>query len=401
MSEGEQTAGGSTSDPARGVGWLLAICVAAVNFAWVASDLGVLHPPNAVLETDHRRYIEMSKGRGNYDRPALAAERPFSQRIVVPALVRGATQVGVDRDVAFFALTQLCLVGFLYVVYRLLADHGLSLRWCAAGVVLAGSLPGAVRWYSYQYWMTDPLALLLVALAFLLIRRGSIAALFAVTVVGVATRETFLLVVPYFVLYRLRTCGFRDAVRVGLGLAAVAAGVVVLLQVAVPSLPGAPFGTLLAEVTRWRVANLFANQLYFATFGSFGVLLVLIGVAPERTRAHFATHWEDLAVVVAVYGSLLLARNTDRLLVYALPVLLPLAVANLRDRTARAGRFAPGVLLCVFAAQLVFYIETVTVGVPIISIRQPTQASVLVAMAVTAVVLVVTARPAVGAARLR
>jgi hypothetical protein len=52
-----------------------------------------------------------------------------------------------------------------------------------------------------------------------------------------------------------------------------------------------------------------------------------------------------------VYGSLLLACNTDRLLVYALPVLLPVAVANLRCCLDRARSFGLAVLTTVGLAR--------------------------------------------------
>jgi cytochrome c-type biogenesis protein CcsB len=35
------------------------------------------------------------------------------------------------------------------------------------GLVLVGLMQGAVRWFEYQYWMTDPSALMLTTLAFL------------------------------------------------------------------------------------------------------------------------------------------------------------------------------------------------------------------------------------------
>ena len=47
-----------------------------------------------------------------------------------------------------------------------------------------------MRWFEYQYWMTDPVALFLVMLAFFLIERAKWRAVDAVSVAAAFVRET-------------------------------------------------------------------------------------------------------------------------------------------------------------------------------------------------------------------
>ena len=61
-----------------------------------------------------------------------------------------------------------------------------------------------MRWFEYQYWMSDPAALFLVMLAFFLIERERWRAVGAVSVAAAFVRETYVLVYPYVFLRELR-----------------------------------------------------------------------------------------------------------------------------------------------------------------------------------------------------
>ncbi len=84
--------------------------------------------------------------------------------------------------------------------------------------------------------------------------------------------------------------------------------------------------------------------------------------------------------MAAAYASLAFANNTDRLLVYALPAVVPVALAALRSM-AGAGRRWGAVAATALGLQVFFYLET-----PFheqgISVYPPTGVAVVVALCV-------------------
>ena len=130
------------------------VLVLGLNVLAVSSRLGFLHKPKQVKEYDHWRYIEMA--RGAEGRPALQKEPPYCFRLAVPALVRGLTRLGLSENAAFFLVTNAGLFGFLLVLWLHLRDLGFALPLRVTGLLVAGFTQGAVRWFEYQYWMTDP-----------------------------------------------------------------------------------------------------------------------------------------------------------------------------------------------------------------------------------------------------
>jgi hypothetical protein len=80
----------------------------------------------------------------------------------------------------------------------------------------------------------------------------------------------------------------------------------------------------------FRGRHLLEGQLYAATFGTFGVLFCLWWLRPERLAAFVRRRPEDAVLVVATYLSLAFANNTDRLLAYSLPAVVPAALVSLR-----------------------------------------------------------------------
>ena len=357
-------------------GALLAVAVLVGNAAHVVAHLGALHRPRAVLETDHRVYIQMAR------QPPWEAQvdPPFRWRLLTPWLVHLATRAGLGVNPAFYLLTNLSLFGFLVLLHGLLGRLGFSSREAALGLALVGLLQGAVRWYEYQYWMTDPLCLLLVTAAFMLVRQGRLGWLAALSVVGVIARETYLLVLPYHLLHEWRR---RPPLR-ALGRAASVSlpALLVLGWIRYGLLPHPGVGLIdtMREVLGFRWRHLLDNQIYFATLGSFGVLLPLALLDPSRLLSGFRERYDEAAVLALAYASLSLANNTDRLLAYALPVLLPLALRGLREGAARAA--IPWTLAASVALglQVLFFMQTRFHGEMGLSIYQPTNWVVVVSM---------------------
>ena len=151
------------------LGALLAILLLAANVACVSARFGFLHKAKQVKEYDHWRYIEMA--RGEQGRPELQREPPYCFRLAIPFVAGALTRAGLSENASFFALTNTALFGFLLLLWLHLRDLGFSLPLRVAGLLVTGLTQGAVRWFEYQYWMTDPAALFLVMLAFFLVER--------------------------------------------------------------------------------------------------------------------------------------------------------------------------------------------------------------------------------------
>jgi hypothetical protein len=360
---------------------LTSLLLVGANAAFVSSTLGFVHRPKSCLETDHYRYIDMSlapPGRATTDR---AREAPFCYRILVPGIVHGLHLAGLTTNVAFYLTSNVFLVLFLVTFHALLRARGASRPEALLGLALVALVPGAVRWYEYQYWMPDPAGLFLTTLALLLIRLGRERPLLVLSPVAVLARETYMLALPYAFLHVWRKQSLRAGVGAALRLAAVTLPVLVLLRLSIASSGGPGLVAAAQEMLPFRARHLWDNQIYFATLGSFGVLLPLALLRPLRLVEFARRSPEDVALVVLAYASLAFANNTDRLLAYALPALVPAALRNARAlRAAASGAFG-AIAAAAVALQGLFYWTT-----PFhergISIYQPTNVPVSVAMAV-------------------
>jgi hypothetical protein len=356
------------------LGALLAAALVALNVAWVASALGPPpHRPREVLELDHRHYIAMAGAPPGLAASPLAREAPFAHRVLAPFAVHLATRAGLDLHLAFWILTTLSATLFLFVVFRHLLTLGFTPGFAALGTTLAGLMPGAVRWYAYQYWMPDPLCLLFVALGVHLVvgRRHSTLAL--VALLGLVTRESFLVVVVYALVRWIRLEGARTAVRRGLAVFGCALAALLAVRLSVPVDTGPSLLGAAREMLAFRARHLLDNQLYFATLGTFGVLVPVLLARAAHWREWLRGHAEDAAVVATVYASLAFANNTDRLLVYALPVLVPTALRAVEALAMPKPAFA-GLLV---SLQGFVYWRTPFHGVPGLSVYQPVQWSVV------------------------
>jgi len=145
-----------TSERARdtGIGALVSLLVLAVNVSVVSSQLGFLHKAKQVKETDQWRYIQMARDPERRD--ALSREATYCWRVFVPTLARTLMRAGLGENLSFWLITNVSLFGFLLVSWLYLRDLGFELPYRVAGLLLLGFTQAAVRWYEYQYWMTDP-----------------------------------------------------------------------------------------------------------------------------------------------------------------------------------------------------------------------------------------------------
>ncbi len=356
------------------------VLLLAVNITYVSWSTGFVHPASRVLETDHYRYLEMARGPENYAGSRLAHEPPYCWRLLVPFLAFAVSQLGPGIDPAFFLLTSLFLGGFLFVFYLYLRQAGLGTGYSLIGLTLVALTPGAVRWYGYQYWMTDPAGLFLVTLSFYLIRSRRTTELLAVAVIAVTVRESYLAVLIYYFLYLLKRRGWRAAGRESWPVLLVPA--VLLLLIRYYIIPSADYdiAAVSRSVLAFRAENFWPGQVYLLTIGSFGVIFPLLLLFPARPAAKFRGHYDKLAYLVIVYASLIAGYNTDRLLVYALPVLVVPALRNLKRLIDRTGFPAAVVVIPVLLLQVCFYVSTRFYGIPAVSIFQPVRLPVVVSL---------------------
>jgi hypothetical protein len=336
------------------LGALLAVLLLGLNVAAVASHLGFLHKPKQVKEYDHWRYVEMA--RGPEGRPALQREPPYCFRLAVPALVRGLTRLGLSVNAGFFLVTNAALFGFLLVLWLHLRDLGFALPVRATGLAVVGLTQGAVRWFEYQYWMTDPAALFLAMTAFFLIERGKWGPLAATSVLAAFVRETYVLVYPYVLLHELRK---GRPLRAAAGRAAALAALPSVILVAVrrvvtPNLPDGFVSGIVDSMTfRWN--HLLDNQPYVVTVGAFGVLIPLLFLFPARVPALARRHFDRALYVASVYATLAISNNNERPLAYALPALVPAALGCLRAFVEETRLPATPVLAAVVGLQALFW----------------------------------------------
>ena len=310
-------------------GALVALLLLAVNVLSVASELGFLHKAKQVKEYDHWRYIEMA--RGPQGQAQLQHEPPYCFRLAVPALARGLTGLGLSENAAFYLVTNAALFAFLLLLWLHLRDLGLSLPLRVTGLCVAGFTQGAVRWFEYQYWMSDPVALCLVMLAFFLVERGRVRALAATSVAAAFVRETYVLVYPYLFLRELRLGqGLGRALARSAAVAALPLAVLVAIRrLVVPTQPDA-FVAGIVDSMGFRIAHLLDNQPYVVTIGAFGVLVPLVLLLPSRLPGLVRRHFDRALFVLSVYATLVISNNNERPLAYALPALVPAALYCLR-----------------------------------------------------------------------
>lgn len=362
------------------LGAAAALFMLLLNIGVVGSALGPPpHRPRQVKELDHRRYFAMAEAAPGRATDAGARERPFCHRVLAPAIVHVLAAGDEGRlHAAFWVTSMLFLAAYLFALFAWLRSTGLEPVLAAAGVVLAGLTPGAVRWYAYQYWMPDPLCLFLVTLGLWLAQERRLGALAVVGVAGFLTRETFVLVPAWAAVRFIREDGLRTGLARAAAVFAPGLGAWLALQAAIEPQGGPSFIAAAREMLSFRARHLLDNQVYFATLGTFGVLVPLLLLrGPQRIAAALRRRPEDATLVLGVYVSLAFANNTDRLLVYALPVLLAPALRSaIRCWPARWVGLAVAV-----AAQAWTYAVTPGWGASGLSLYQPVRWSVVIVCA--------------------
>ncbi|MGD8897920.1 MAG: hypothetical protein PVJ73_17965 [Acidobacteriota bacterium] len=360
------------------LGALLCLGILAGNVGFVSARYGLVHKAKQVKETDQWRYIQMSRHPDGGHR--LAREATYCWRIFVPRTVNLLVRAGLSENLSFWLITNLFLFGFLLVTWIYLRDLGFTMGYRITGLLLLGLTQGAVRWYEYQYWITDPPALFLIVLALLFIHRGWHAALYPPSILAAFVRESYVAVYPYYFIRLWRTRSFPEAVRRTATLAVVPVIILVALRVLI--VPDQP-DNLVAEVHEMIAFRLrhIAEQPYLFTVGAWGVLFPLLLLFPARLPGLIRRHPEDAFYTLFFVSLCLVANNTERELGYALPAVLPAALHFLRAFVAESRLPLLPVATAAVFMQVLFYLEQ-EFGAPGMSIHQPTSLRLSAAMVV-------------------
>ena len=233
-------------------------------------------------------------------------------------------------------LTLVGLGGAALVLYAYLGRLGYDWRAALFGLALFFSLGGLV-FNLRDFYLTDPLALLAIALGFYLLNGGQqnparpvpVGSLLIVLTVGVLAKETVAALLPLVV--------FSPALnrRQKLGLALLPLALLVALRLLWPSLNdysylGEAQDVLFHQVLGGGVLSLL-ERVNFALLGTWGPALVLILHRPGESLAYLRARPAQVGYLAIIYSQLLIAHNVDRLLVYGFVVVIPL----LSDRARR------------------------------------------------------------------
>jgi hypothetical protein len=321
---------------------VLAACVLAVRFRLGGA---APHERDGLPAFDAYAYVAMA------EHPAVFTVAPWGYRVLTPLLVRALP--GRDLAASFRTLTavSLCLAcGLAYAFLRTLG-HG-SASAVVGAVWLAASGPVS-ELVAYPY-LGDPLTLVLEIAFLLVLERGAGPGVLAlVSVVAACNKELHVLLLPLVFFARLGRDGARAAAVKTVATAGGTLAATVLLRwvwapvVALPALPAAE---------AWgSIARVFWESRRETLLGLFltGLLpLAIAGACLPRARPYLRRYGYLVLVTLGfpfvawmnvgeARGLALFGRNTDRLLVFAVPAVLPLALLALEALVRRRPAAAP------------------------------------------------------------
>lgn len=140
---------------------------------------------------DHHEYIAMAAGN--------AANAPFAYRVLTPLLAR-LLPFGLPAN--FMLITALATWATGVAVYALARAFGFTPAMALIGCALFYTLYWATGWLMYDFWLTDPVTILLIVLAICAARMQRAAEFAVLLTIGVLNKEVVLCVVPLW--YSLR-----------------------------------------------------------------------------------------------------------------------------------------------------------------------------------------------------
>jgi hypothetical protein len=327
---------------ARHLGLLLALLLSALLVGYQDRRTRVGYTRLDLPSFDAYVYMTMA------DEPAFFTAAPWGYRVLGPRLVHLLPPRARLRG--FHDLSVGCLVASGGVLFLFLRRLGHGLAMALVGVAML-QLSRPVQLALGIPLLGDPLSLLLLLLALLASAGGAGAlALAALLAAGVLTKELFLLLPPLLLFARPAGRGFGRALR-----AALLVGLPALLVASMLRFHWTPY--LRVPRPPWNLELLrVAAESLREQWGETARALLLAGLAPlallgallREARPYLKRYgWLALLCVALALAAwlnvpspaplVLLGANTERLLIYALPTLIPLALLAL-ERLLRVPR---------------------------------------------------------------
>jgi hypothetical protein len=312
----------------------LALCGAGlfVQARWVA-DPHVSYDRNHLPAFDAYVYVAMA------EQPRFFTVAPWGHRILTPWLASAIPVRNIARAFRIVTFTALLAAGGMLFLYLRALGHGLPSSVLGAG--LFAMLPPVAECLRYVF-LTEPLAVFLQVCLLLALQSGAgLGPLCLIAVLGTLAKEFFVLLVPVALVVGPRPFlprAARAAVLFAVSLATAAALRFWWTPHLPAPLPAASPGTFLLALHRfhdsfpeWWRAALLAGAAPLAVIGSWRA-----AAAPVRSAALYVI---ALAVIPPFLNPVtFFSSDVPRLLIYTLPVVIPLAVCALKAPDSRAPR---------------------------------------------------------------
>jgi hypothetical protein len=336
-----------------------------------------------------RKVLPLSKPRGDAvqylkmaTNPSQAVLTPYAYRVVVPYLTH---RLGGIPQITFDRISLTCMVAAGPVVYTLARRLG-AVHWAALLAMVGLLSTRAWTYYLYNPWLSDPAAMLLVAVGFLVLVSGWTWLLLApLGVVFAGVRELFVgLVAPAFGWLRSRFGSVRAALGAGLLLLP---GWLVY-QWIIGSVPTR--GTQGVGQISWQ--TVVAVGRYVGSRGGmrfFLVAAITLSLGCWWILA-VASSWDPkirrlLLWLVPVFGQFLLGGDWGRFALYAFPVVIPAAALTLQ----RLQPLWRGIIVTILGLQALTPLLDMAAGRMTLARPGPAVPVTVLLMALTTMVLVV------------
>lgn len=318
---------------------LLVALVTLIGLAllWVRTDRMTYSHPHFANSWDHHKYIYMAK-------TALFNFHiaPFGWRILTPFLAR---ILPFEIHVNFSIIAFVSLWGTAILMYSVLKEMRFEPVLSFVGSLLFIALGWATRYNMYDFWLPDPLGFLFLTAALLSLLQKKTFLFSLLLAIGVLAKESVLFVAPlYYTFNTKRWLDFRLFIR-SLFVIAPALITLFLVRIAIPPLNGNaeylatipqncgdpyPYNVvfLFKKIGLPRLQNL-SGRLWEFTGGTFGTSILFLSLFGMRKSLSFLIR--AFPLVFFAYFSILFATNTSRLIVWAFPAVIPLALYDMKN----------------------------------------------------------------------
>jgi len=306
---------------------ILVLVLAVALLVPLALRVDPLWPDHPVFSvpSDHQIYIAMAESPGD------AHPRPFAYRILMPY---AAAALPTELATSFYVLTLLFLVGAAVCMAGILRESGASVNEMLLGVTLLFSLNWWAKFLGYYFWLTDSaLFCFAAASVWMMLRRRPLLAGVALGL-AVLSKESALFLLPFYYVYTARKAIDTGVLKSTAIVAVVPIVVFLAVRMWLPVTghaydPAALFGQIGVE----RLTGGLPDFIRGGTVGTWGIVVLVLAVVGCFHDRRFAR--AAMIFMVLVYIQPLFALNLDRLLVYGLVVMIPLAVVGLRQVARR------------------------------------------------------------------